>query len=65
MNVHQLRVTPCPVEFPAGYYWYGQRQHSPGKTPQWLEKLSEDGSELELSNEDVHDGRCLRVLPRC
>jgi len=40
MNVHQLRATPCPCGFLLGYYWYGRRQHSFGKVPQWLDKLS-------------------------
>ena len=53
MNVHQLRVTPCPHGFPAGYYWYGRRQHSPGKIPQWLDKLSSSGSQV--TGDDVCD----------
>ena len=40
INIHQMRVTPCPQGFPAGYYWYGRRQHSSGKVPQWLERFS-------------------------
>ena len=39
INVHQLRVTKCPIDFPAGYYWYGRKQHSSGKIPGWLEDL--------------------------
>jgi len=34
------RVTPCPQGFLASFYWYGQKQCSSGKVPQWLEKLS-------------------------
>jgi len=37
INVHQMRVMPCPQ---ASYYWYGRKKHSSGKVPQWLEKLS-------------------------
>ena len=45
INVHQLRVTRCPVDFPAGYYWYGRKQRSPGKIPRWwLEDISDEGS---------------------
>ena len=33
------RVTPCPSTFPAGYYWYGTRRHSPGRPPKWVQKL--------------------------
>ena len=39
VNVHQLRVMKCPVQFPAGYYWYDQKQHSPERIPGWLENL--------------------------
>ena len=53
INVHQLRVTPCPVEFPAGYYWYGQQQRSSGRVPQWLERLATDDNTCALRSEDV------------
>ena len=39
IQVHQLRVAPCPEEFPAGYYWYGKKKHSPGRPPGWVEQL--------------------------
>ena len=39
IQVHQMRVTPCPVEFPAGYYWYGNKQVGPGRPPKWVERL--------------------------
>ena len=26
IQVHQSRVCPCPLRFPAGYYWYGGRR---------------------------------------
>ena len=41
IQIHQTRVTPCPDDFPAGYYWYGQKKHSPGRPPQWLETLAD------------------------
>lgn len=41
INVHQLRVTKCPIDFPAGYYWYGHKQHSSGKVPRWLDDMQE------------------------
>ena len=37
--IHKSRVTPCPDEFPAGYYWYGNRRHSPGRPPRWIDRL--------------------------
>ena len=30
IQIHQTSVKPCPMGFPAGYYWYGQRKHGPG-----------------------------------
>ena len=50
MNVHQLRVTRCPVQFPAGYYWYGRKQHSPGRIPGWLENLSNSATSMTTGN---------------
>ena len=41
INVHQLRVTRCPIDFPAGYHWYGQKQHSSDRITRWLEDLQE------------------------
>ncbi len=38
IQVLQIRVCPCPVAFPPGYYWYGRKQHSPG-LPSWVENL--------------------------
>ncbi len=40
IQIHQIRVCPCPVEFPPGYYWYGCKQHFPGP-PCWVEDLLE------------------------
>ncbi len=40
IRIHQIRVCPCPVGFPPGYYWYGRKQHSPGP-PCWVEDLHE------------------------
>ena len=55
-------MTPCPVEFPASYYRYGQRQHSPGRTPQWLERLSENGDILELSAEELQEDSAMEEV---
>ena len=33
IQVHQSRVTPCPPEFPAGYYWCGARRPGPAPPP--------------------------------
>ena len=46
-QIHQTKVIPCPDDFPAGYYWYGWKQHSPGWSPWWLETLLDTVNEKE------------------
>ena len=36
IQVHQLRVKPCPRGFTAGYYWYGSKRKGPGRPPRWV-----------------------------
>lgn len=31
IQVHQTRVSPCPPELPAGFFWYGSQRTSPGR----------------------------------
>ena len=33
IKVHLQRVQPCPMEFPAGFYWYGTKRKGPGRPP--------------------------------
>ena len=54
IRVHLSRVTPCPSEFPPGYYWYGTRRHSPGRPPKWVQKLlNGDAAELATENDSA------------
>lgn len=54
IRVHLSRVTPCPSEFPPGYYWYGSKRHSPGRPPKWVQQLlAGDGDEPDV-NEPPH-----------
>ena len=39
IQVHQMRVAPCPPELPAGFFWYGSRRSSPGRPPKWVDQL--------------------------
>ena len=39
IEIHQLRVCPSPNALPAGFYWYGARRRSPGRTPNWLQRM--------------------------
>ena len=41
IQVHKTRVTSCPGDMPAGYYWYGRKKHSPGRPPGWLTALAD------------------------
>ena len=49
IQVHMLRVSPCPPDFPAGYYWYGKKKSS-GRPAPWVEKLL--STEQQTSQED-------------
>ena len=39
ITVHLSRVKHCPVNFPAGFYWYGSKSKGPGRPPKWVEQL--------------------------
>ena len=39
IQVHQMRVAPCPPELPAGFFWYGSRRSTPGRPPKWVDQL--------------------------
>ena len=39
IQIHTLRVQPCPHNFPAGYFWYGGRRKGPGRPPKWVDTL--------------------------
>jgi len=55
IHVHQSRVTRCPPGFPAGYWWYGNRQSSPGRPPKWVDRY--------LAAQDTHSGDVADSLP--
>ena len=54
IRVHLSRVTPCPSEFPRGFYWYGTKRHSPGRPPKWVQQLldTEIPSEVDVEQSD-------------
>ena len=39
LTIHQLRVCPSPDMLPPGFYWYGAKRRSSGRTPSWLQKM--------------------------
>ena len=59
--IHQSRVKHCPVNFPAGFYWYGGKQKAQGRTPMWVQDLlagsemnqTDDGDACEEETSDV------------
>ena len=58
INVHQSRVKPCSLNFPAGFYWYGGNSKGPGKPPKWVEQLLEENSiqnAVTVDNNDVNN----------
>ena len=67
IQVHQTRVTPCPSEFPAGYYWYGGKRSGPGRPPKWVDKLMRSDNQedrdvqpkaADVCEENSDDGHC-------
>ena len=44
IQIHQERVCFCPLEFPAGYFWYGKRRHVVGRPPKWVQALLQKGT---------------------
>ena len=49
IQVHQLRVKPCPRGFTAGFYWYGSKRKGPGRPPRWVKDV--------LAGKDSPDSR--------
>ena len=60
--MHQLRVTPCPPEFPAGYFWYGNKRHGPGRPPKWVD-LMLNAEEPEETIEEQESEESTSVQP--
>ena len=50
IRVHMSRVTPCPSEFPPGFYWYGTKRHSPGRPPKWVQQLLSKDAEVPIDD---------------
>ena len=45
IQVHQSRVKPCTLNFPAGFYWYGGKRRGPGRPPKWVEQILADNQQ--------------------
>ena len=60
IQVHQQRVARCPPELVARYCWYGAKQQSKGKVPQWVENLIKartNNTDVEIINSDKVDNK--------
>ena len=49
-----MRIQPCPINFPAGYYWYGLKRTGPGRHPKWVDRLMAT-DEPTMNNQDDDD----------
>lgn len=57
IQIHQSRVTRCPLKFPAGYYWYGNKRRGPERPPKWVNNLlatGEDKGTLKAKYKQMH-----------
>ena len=56
IQIHLTRVTLCPLHLRAGFYWYGDKCHRPGRPPKWVDRLLQ-GPLSEKAGED-HPPQC-------
>ena len=54
IRVHQSRVKPCPLSFPAGSYWYKSRK-SQGRVPRWVQRFLSDPGLSQPQSGEVQD----------
>ena len=61
--IHQSTVKQYPVNFPAGFYWYGGKQKAQGGTPTWVQNLLQVVSHIKLTVEILARKKCLMKTP--
>ena len=44
VHVHLSRVKPCPLDLPAGMYWYGSKRAGPRRPPKWTQQITDQES---------------------
>jgi len=54
--VQQLRVCQSPDQLPPGFYWYGAKCRSPGRAPNWLQRLLSSTKSFPESVKTERDG---------
>ena len=52
IQVHLSCVCPCSPLLPAGFYWYDGNCRCPGRVPQWVDRLLQDGPLGHVPEED-------------
>ena len=57
--MHEARVAPCPPQFHAGYYLYGNRRAKPGRPPRWIDQLLQGGPDRDLGPKSSSIGSAL------
>ena len=62
IRVHQARVTRCPMGFPAGYYWYGNRRSGPGRPPKWIDQMVQNSDSLDATETESLEGEVGETL---
>ena len=64
IQVHQTRVQPCPMNFSAGYYWYGSKKAGLGRPPKWVDRLmATDEPVVNQDDNDLDDGNAEEFEP--
>ena len=55
VNYHGHKL--CPSNFPARFYWYGGKRHSPGCPPKWVAQMMALGNQstAEQTREEVRE----------
>ena len=60
LTIHQLRVCPSPEMLPAGFYWYGAKRRSQGRTPSWLQHML-NVTAVDTATPNPHSGRTISL----
>ena len=63
IKIHQNRVSHCPKEFPAGYFWYGDKRKGTGKPLRWVEELLSGREEGDTSHPEPFDTDDTDTMP--
>ena len=51
IQIHMNRVVKCPLRFPPGYCWYGNKRRGPGRPHKWIDKLVKKSTTPEVSDD--------------